>query len=64
LVASFEYSGLIWASLWGFAFWGEVPGLATLTGAALIIGAGLYMLYGARSAPVPAPEAEIGSERV
>lgn len=46
-VASFEYSGLIWATLWGFFVFGEVPDATMILGAALIIGAGLYMLYGA-----------------
>ena len=64
LVASFEYTGLIWASLWGFTFWGEIPGLATLAGAALIVGAGLYMLTRARSGQTPTAEGEVGGERV
>lgn len=36
-VATTEYTGLVWASLIGFALFGEVPGLATWAGAALII---------------------------
>ncbi|HVO01255.1 MAG TPA: DMT family transporter [Candidatus Cybelea sp.] len=44
-VASFEYTGLIWATLSGFLFWGEVPDLYMIAGAALIVGAGLYMLF-------------------
>jgi drug/metabolite transporter (DMT)-like permease len=59
LVASFEYTGLIWASLWGFVFWGEIPGAATLAGAALIIGAGLYMLSRASGGRTAATEAEL-----
>lgn len=47
-VTSFEYTGLIWATLWGFFIFGEVPDEAMIIGAALIIGAGLYMLYGVR----------------
>jgi drug/metabolite transporter (DMT)-like permease len=47
-VTSFEYTGLIWATLWGFFIFGEVPDQAMIIGAALIIGAGLYMLYGVR----------------
>jgi len=35
---------LVWAASWGFLFWGEVPDLYMLAGAALIIGAGIYML--------------------
>lgn len=43
-VAPFEYSSLIWASVWGFALWGDVPGAATFAGAALIVAAGLGMI--------------------
>jgi drug/metabolite transporter (DMT)-like permease len=47
-VTSFEYTGLIWATLWGFFIFAEVPDKTMIIGAALIVGAGLYMLYGAR----------------
>jgi drug/metabolite transporter (DMT)-like permease len=43
-VASFEYSGMIWAAGWGFLVWGEVPDLYMAAGAVLIVAAGLYML--------------------
>jgi drug/metabolite transporter (DMT)-like permease len=36
-VATTEYTGLIWASIIGFALFGEVPGLGTWAGAALIL---------------------------
>jgi drug/metabolite transporter (DMT)-like permease len=52
-VTSFEYTAIIWASLGGWYFWNEIPDLYTFIGAALIIAAGLYVLYGARkSTPV------------
>lgn len=44
-VAPFEYSALIWASAWGFALWGDVPGATTFGGAALIVAAGLWMIW-------------------
>lgn len=44
-VAPFEYSALFWASLWGFVFWGDIPHASTFAGAALIIGAGLWMVW-------------------
>jgi drug/metabolite transporter (DMT)-like permease len=50
-VATFEYTGLIWATSWGFLIWGEVPDLYMVAGAALIVGAGLYMLFSGRRAP-------------
>jgi drug/metabolite transporter (DMT)-like permease len=37
-LAPLEYTALLWASLFGFAFFGEVPTPTTLAGAALIIG--------------------------
>lgn len=36
-LAPFEYTALIYASVFGFVFFGEIPGLATLLGAGLII---------------------------
>jgi drug/metabolite transporter (DMT)-like permease len=48
LVASFEYTALIWAPIWGFLLWHEVPGAATIAGAALIVGAGLVALFAGR----------------
>jgi drug/metabolite transporter (DMT)-like permease len=44
-VAPFEYSGLLWASLLGFAMWGDVPPGTTFAGAALIVAAGLWMIW-------------------
>lgn len=41
LVTSFEYTGVLWAPLWGFLFFSEVPRLTTILGGALIVGAGL-----------------------
>jgi drug/metabolite transporter (DMT)-like permease len=50
-VTSFEYTAIIWATLGGWYFWGEIPDRLTFVGAAFIIGAGLYVLYGARKSP-------------
>jgi drug/metabolite transporter (DMT)-like permease len=36
-VATTEYTGLVWASALGFALFGEIPGIMTYAGAALII---------------------------
>ncbi len=46
VVAPFEYTSILLATLLGWFFWGEVPTLATYLGIALIIGAGLYVLKG------------------
>jgi drug/metabolite transporter (DMT)-like permease len=48
VVAPFEYSGVLWAPLWGFLFFSEVPRMTTVAGAVLIVGAGLVALRVAR----------------
>lgn len=45
LVASLEYTGIIWGTAWGFLIWGEVPGLNSAVGAALIVLAGLSLIF-------------------
>jgi drug/metabolite transporter (DMT)-like permease len=45
VIAPFDYSQLLWASLIGFVVWGEVPRLATLAGVAIIAASGGYILY-------------------
>ncbi len=45
LLAPFSYSQLVWASLFGFAVFGVWPTLATLTGALIIAGSGLYSAW-------------------
>ena len=45
LLAPFEYGLLVFAAIIGFVFWGEVPAATTWAGAAVIVGAGLYVAY-------------------
>lgn len=54
VVAPFDYTALIWASLFGWLVWGDLPGLWTYTGAAVIIGSGIYIVY--RETRVPRAE--------
>ena len=42
-VAPFNYSSIVFATLLGFLVFGDVPSVATLTGAGIIIGAGLFI---------------------
>lgn len=44
VIATFDYAYLIFAAFWGFVFFREVPGLWTVAGMALIIGAGVLVL--------------------
>lgn len=45
IIAPFGYTGLIWAGLWGWLFWDNLPDLQTVAGAVLIVGAGLYIWF-------------------
>lgn len=44
-VAPFHYAGLIYATFWGFIIFGEIPDRWTLVGAAVVVGAGLYVWW-------------------
>jgi drug/metabolite transporter (DMT)-like permease len=62
IVAPFDYSAMLWAVLLGMAVFGDRPGWPVLSGAAVVIASGLYILHResvrgirARRLPVPAP---------
>ena len=44
VVAPYDYTHMIWAVLFGWMFWGDLPGARTWTGAAIIVGSGLFIL--------------------
>ncbi|SFD65931.1 DMT family transporter [Roseivivax sediminis] len=44
VVAPMQYSQILWATLYGAVFFEEVPGLATLLGAGIIIASGVYIV--------------------
>lgn len=44
VVAPFEYTALVWGAVLDLAIWHVLPGRATLLGASVVIGAGLYLL--------------------
>ncbi len=50
-VAPFRYTGLLWAMILGYAVWRETPDAWMLTGAAVVVGAGVYMLKRGRERP-------------
>jgi drug/metabolite transporter (DMT)-like permease len=44
VVAPFEYTALLWGVLLDLAVWKVLPGALTLSGGAVVIGAGLYLI--------------------
>src|SRR3954453_10757744 len=43
VVVPYQYSMIVWAVIFGFVVFGDVPEIATIIGAAIIIGAGFYI---------------------
>jgi drug/metabolite transporter (DMT)-like permease len=43
VLAPFGYTGLIWAGLWGWLLFGQLPDPWTVAGAVIIVAAGLYV---------------------
>lgn len=50
VVAPFDYTGLLWASLMGWVIWREAPDIHDGVGAAFIVGSGLYIAWRATRA--------------
>ena len=67
-VVPFNYLSLVWASMLGFAIWGDVPTPTLLVGSAIVVASGLYILWretlrrGVRLAAYPAPAGSSGNE--
>jgi drug/metabolite transporter (DMT)-like permease len=51
VVAPFEFTGLIWAVLFGWIVWHERPEAVVWAGAAIIALSGLYITYRETAAP-------------
>lgn len=45
VVAPFDYTALIWATLMGWLFWNEIPDAMTYLGAAVIIASGVFIVW-------------------
>lgn len=45
LLAPFKYVNMIWAILFGFVLWGDLPDAWTLSGAAFVVACGLYIVH-------------------
>ena len=45
ILAPFNYTALLWAILFGFVLFDELPDPITVVGAAIIVGAGLYVWH-------------------
>lgn len=68
LLAPFEYTTLVWATILGYLFFGDFPGPYTVAGATLIVLSGLYLVYresrtgGLKRSPVPSPAPSVSED--
>jgi len=44
-IAPFEFTYILWAVLFGFLLWGEIPGPTTFLGIAVLVSSSLYIWY-------------------
>ena len=49
VVVPYQYSMIVWAVMFGYVVFGDVPSAATIIGAAIIIGAGFYIFLRERN---------------
>ncbi|MBM4218834.1 MAG: DMT family transporter [Gammaproteobacteria bacterium] len=50
-VAPYEYMALVWAAAIDWIIWQTLPGARMLTGAAIVIGAGIFLMHRQRARP-------------
>jgi drug/metabolite transporter (DMT)-like permease len=50
VMATVEYSALVWGFVLGYLVWGDIPPVAIFAGAALILSAGLFLVFMERRA--------------
>jgi len=51
LLAPFDYTALLWAGLFGFVVWGDLPGPLVMAGMAVVAGSGMFLLRRERPRP-------------
>lgn len=68
IVAPMQYSQILWATAYGWIFFGEILDLPTVLGACVIIGSGIYIVWregrGGNSANRPVTASRIRAETV
>lgn len=45
VVAPLDYLAIIWATLYGYLIWGDIPGAGVWLGTTIVVGSGLYILH-------------------
>jgi drug/metabolite transporter (DMT)-like permease len=58
-VTPFQYLSLLWAMMFGYAWWGDEPTITLLIGSVIVVGSGLFLIWHeTRKRRRPPPPAE------
>lgn len=60
VIAPYDYLHMVWALLYGWWFWGDLPGLRTWAGTTIIVGSGLYIWFRERQLKLKAARTATG----
>jgi drug/metabolite transporter (DMT)-like permease len=58
VVVPYQYTLIVWAVVFGWLMFGELPDVYTMTGAAIIVAAGLYIFWREKVTHTPSPRPE------
>jgi drug/metabolite transporter (DMT)-like permease len=65
VVAPFDYTGMVFALFWGYFLFGDLPDTLVLIGAAIVCGAGIYVIIRERQLGIDrARQSEASAQRV
>lgn len=57
VAAPFNYTAMVWAMVFGYVVWGDIPTLALIAGALIVTSSGLFILYRETLRRTPKPSA-------
>lgn len=62
ILAPFQYTLLLWGMLFGFVFFGDVPGPNMIVGSAIIVVAGLFISHRKARKVAPVPDSDLPAQ--
>jgi drug/metabolite transporter (DMT)-like permease len=57
VAAPFNYTAMVWAMMFGYLIWGDIPTLGLIIGALIVAASGLFILYRETIRRTPKPNA-------
>ena len=63
-IAPFEYTYVLWAIIFGYLFWSEIPRSTTLIGVLVLIGSSLYIWHRERNLQSESPSSEPSASEI